>query len=94
MRQVNQVPAGEFPAARGSRFMFEAEQEMDGIVADFIGRDFRFEVKGAEATVAAAGGIEFWVEVEHALGRAFYQAQGPDNLNAGRVPRPCAESRS
>src|SRR5437868_5801171 len=75
MREVHKVPPRELPTASRLGFVFEADQQMDSIVADFVGGDLRFEIKRAKAAVAAAGGVKFWVEIKNAVGGRLHEPQ-------------------
>ena len=49
LRQIDHVPAREFPMPRLARPVFEAQDEMDRIVAHLVRLDFRLVIKCAEA---------------------------------------------
>jgi len=67
--EIDQVPAGEIPAAIRFRRVLEADEEVDGVFAHFVRRDPGFEVERAEAAVAAAGGVELGIEIDDAVRR-------------------------
>src|SRR5438552_323161 len=42
---------------------------MNGVIANLVRRDFRFEIEGAKTAVATAKGIKFWIEIKDTRGR-------------------------
>src|SRR2546430_4165310 len=42
---------------------------MNGVIANLVRRDFRFEIEGAKTAVATSKGIKFWVEIKDTRGR-------------------------
>ena len=75
MSQIHQVPSGKIPTPSVFGRMLEADDQMHRIVGHFVGRDLWLEVKRAETALAAAGGIELWVEVKNALARCLDDSQ-------------------
>jgi hypothetical protein len=62
--QVDEVPACDVLAVITSWSVLEANQQMNGVIAQFISRDLWFEVEGPETTVTTASSIEFRIEIE------------------------------
>src|SRR2546423_3912947 len=69
---------------------------MDRVVAHFVGRDLRFEIERPEAAVAAAGGVEFWIEIKDAVRGGLDESQvgitGALNAVFGCARKIAAES--
>jgi hypothetical protein len=55
--------------------VLESNDEMHCVVADFVRRLPRLEIKRAEITVAASGGIQFWVQIKDAFAFQIDDAQ-------------------
>src|SRR3954467_5019621 len=55
--------------------VLKTEDEMNRVIAHFVGRDFRFEIESAEAALATANRVQLWIEVVNALSRSVDQAQ-------------------
>src|SRR5690625_2513471 len=49
---------------RASTAVRNAEDEVTGIVEDFIGFDFRFEIKGAETALLTSGSVDFGIDIK------------------------------
>src|SRR6266576_3180622 len=75
MREVHQVPPSEFPAASRFGFVLEPDQQVDRVIADFVGGDLRLEIKRAKAAVAAARGVKLWIEIKNAVGSGLDEPQ-------------------
>src|SRR5207245_9570121 len=78
--KVDKFPAREFPHRSRrdrftSRFVLEANDEMHRVIAHFVGRCFRLEIKRAETAVAAPRRIKFWVQIKYALALQIDYAQ-------------------
>ena len=69
LREIDQVPADKVPTAIFSGFVLEAGDQMNGVIANLVRRDFRFEIEGAKTAVATAKGIKFWIEIKDTRGR-------------------------
>ncbi len=72
-RKIDQIPSREFPRrVRRPRcsfawHMLKSNDEMHRVVANFIRRLLRLEIKRAETAVAASGGVKLRVQIEHAF---------------------------
>ena len=75
IHQIDQVPPGEIPVAAIPRFVLETDQQMDGVVPNLVGRNFRLEIKCAEAALATSGSVKFRVQVKDAIRRDLYEAK-------------------
>src|SRR5947207_13139147 len=42
---------------------------MNGVIANLVRRDFRFEIEGAKTAVATAKSIKFWIQIKDTRGR-------------------------
>lgn len=51
--------------------MLEADEQMDSIIADFVGDDLRLEIKRAKAALAAARRVKFRIEVKNVVRSGF-----------------------
>src|SRR6266480_2582940 len=69
LRKIDQVPPDKVPTAIFSGFMLEAGDQMNGVIANLVRRDFRFEIEGAKTAISTAKGIKFWVEIKDTRGR-------------------------
>ena len=49
--------------------MLEAHDQMNGVIAHFVCRDFRFEIECSKTAISTANGIKFWIEIKDARGR-------------------------
>ena len=59
MREIDQVPVSKFPMSTFAGFVFETDDKVHGVVTHFVRRDFRLEIKRAEAAVATASLVSF-----------------------------------
>src|SRR4029453_365042 len=69
LRKIDQIPPDKVPTAIFSGFVLEVDDQMNGVIANLVRRDFRFEIKSAETAVATAKGIKFWIEIKYTRGR-------------------------
>ena len=58
-----------------SRFVFEAHDKMDGVVADLVGGYLGLEIKRAETAFTAANRVKFRIEVKDAPAGVIDDAQ-------------------
>src|SRR5580765_291365 len=72
-RKIDKIPAREFPCrvrrTRSSftRRMLKSNHEMHGVIAHFIRRLLRLEIKRAEPAVTASGGVKLRIQIKHAF---------------------------
>src|SRR5436190_183280 len=74
-REVDQFPAAEQHGAIGGALMLDADDEVPGVVIDFVRRALRLKIERPEAARFAAFGEELRVEVEDATGGLVEKAQ-------------------
>ena len=97
--KIDQVPAGKSPpGVPFSRLVLEADNEMDRVVAHFVGRELRFEIKCAERVISTSYRVKFRIEIEDALARKVDDPQvgiaRTLNLAVGRSWKIAAQARS
>ena len=73
--KIDKVPASKPPTAFFPRFVLEAGDEMNRIIAHFVGRNFWLEIKCAKAAVAAADRVKFRIEIKNAFARKIDNSQ-------------------
>jgi hypothetical protein len=69
LRKIDEIPPDKVPTAIFSGFVLKADDQMNGVIANLVRRDFRFEIKGAKTAVATGKGIKFWIEIKYTRGR-------------------------
>lgn len=78
--------------------MLEANNEMNRVIAHFVGREFRFEIKCAERAISTSYRVKFRIETEDALARKIDNPQvgiaRSLNLAVGRSWKIAAQARS
>ena len=82
MCQVYKVPASKGPMVIISRRVFEADQEVDCVVTDFVSGNFRLKVERAEGAVAAARRVELGIE-----SKKLFTGRGEDDFAKGDLAK-------
>src|SRR6266480_3785877 len=81
----------------GYRFMFEPGDEMDRVIADFVGPHLWFEIERTKGTVPASNCIKLWIEIEHAptgkLDNSQIGITGSLNFAVARFRKIAAQAR-
>ena len=73
--------------------MLKSNDEMHRVIAHFIGRLLRLEIKCAETAVAVSGDRKLRVQIEHALALQIDDAQIRISILSTATPVPIAASR-
>src|SRR6478609_2436111 len=66
-RKIDKIPSREFPRrvrrtrSGFARRMLKSNDEMHCVIAHFIRRLLRLEIKRAETAVTASGGVKLWI---------------------------------
>src|SRR6266487_1224506 len=80
-RKIDQVPSDEFPCAvwrTCSSFawrVLKPDHKMHRVIAHFIRRFLRLEIKRPKTAVAASGSVKLRVQIEHAFALQIGDAQ-------------------
>ena len=72
--EIDEVPAREFPK-RGVSIVFDADDQVHGVVGYLQGLLFWLEVKRAEGAFDGSLFDEFWIEVENQAGLVIGDSQ-------------------
>jgi hypothetical protein len=55
--------------------MFDADNEMNRVIAHFICRDFWLEIECPESAVTASPDVQFWIQIKNTLARKIDNPQ-------------------
>jgi hypothetical protein len=99
LTKIDQVPKGKSPpGVPFPRLVLEADNEMTRVVAHFVDREFRFEMKCAERAITTSHRVKFRIDIEDALAGKIDNPQvgiaRSLNLAVGRSWKIAAQARS
>jgi hypothetical protein len=55
--------------------MLKSNDEMHGVIAHFVGRLLRLEIRSAKTAVTTSSGVELRVQIEHAFALQIGEAE-------------------